>query len=93
MPKDRIAALCGRHYIRRLAVFGSVLGDDFGPDSDVDILVEFEKGCEPGFAFFTIQEELSELLGRKVELHTPNFLSRYFRDEVLKTAEVQYVKE
>lgn len=93
MPKDRIADLCGRHHIRRLAVFGSVLRDDFGPDSDVDILVEFEKGSEPGFAFFRIQEELSELLGRKVELHTPNFLSRYFRDEVLKTAEVQYVKE
>ena len=93
MPKDRIADLCGRHHIRRLAVFGSVLRDDFGPDSDVDILVEFEKGCEPGFGFFGIQEELCELLGRKVELHTPNFLSRYFRDEVLKTAQVQYVKE
>lgn len=63
MPKDRIADLCGRHHVRRLAVFGSVLRDDFSPDSDVDILVEFEKGCEPGFAFFRIQEELSELLG------------------------------
>jgi predicted nucleotidyltransferase len=93
MPKDRIADLCRRHHIRRLAVFGSVLRDDFGPDSDVDILVEFENGSEPGFAFFGIQEELSELLGRKVELHTPNFLSRYFRDEVIKTAQVQYVKE
>jgi predicted nucleotidyltransferase len=56
----------------------------------VDILVEFEKGCEPGFGFFSIQDELCELLGRKIELHTPNFLSRYFRDEVLKTAQVQY---
>jgi predicted nucleotidyltransferase len=93
MPKDIIADLCRRHHIRRLAVFGSVLRADFGPDSDVDILVEFENGSEPGFAFFGIQEELSELLGRKVELHTPNFLSRYFRDEVIKTAQVQYVKE
>ncbi len=93
MPKGRIADLCGRHHIRRLALFGSVLRADFGPDSDVDILVEFEEGCEPGFGFFRIQDELCELLGRKVELHTPNFLSRYFRDEVLKTAEVQYVKE
>lgn len=93
MPKDRIADLCGRHHILRLALFGSVIRDDFGPDSDVDILVEFEKGSEPGFAFFGIQDELCELLGRKVELHTPNFLSRYFRDKVLKTAQVQYVKE
>ncbi len=93
MPKDKIADLCRRHHIRRLALFGSVLRADFGPDSDVDILVEFEKGSEPGFAFFNIQDELSQLLGRKVELHTPIFLSRYFRDTVLKTAEVQYVKE
>ena len=93
MPKDRIADLCGRHHIRRLALFGSVLRDDFGPDSDVDILVEFEKGSEPGFNFFDIQDELSELLGRKVELHTPNFLIRYFRDEVLKTAQVQYARD
>ena len=93
IPKEKIADLCRRHHIDRLALFGSVLRDDFGPDSDVDILVEFEKGCEPGFAFFRIQDELCELLGRKVEFHTPNFLSRYFRDEVLKTAEVQYVKE
>jgi len=93
MPKDKIADLCRRNHIRRLALFGSVLRADFGPDSDVDILVEFEKGFEPGFAFFKIQDELSELLSRVVELHTPNFLSRYFRDEVLKTAQVQYVRE
>jgi hypothetical protein len=93
MPKDKIADLCRRNHIHRLALFGSVLRADFGPDSDVDILVEFDKGFEPGFAFFKIQDELSELLSRVVELHTPNFLSRYFRDEVLKTAEVQYVRE
>ena len=93
VPKDKIADLCERHQIRRLALFGSVLRDDFDYDSDVDILVEFEKGSEPGFAFFRIQDELSELLGRKVELHTPNFLSRYFRDEVIKTAQVQYARQ
>lgn len=93
IPKDKIADLCRHHHIHRLALFGSVLREDFGPDSDVDILVEFEKGYEPGFGFFDMQDELSQLLGRKVELHTPNFLSRYFRDEVLKTAQVQYARD
>ena len=93
IPKDKIADLCRRNHIHRLALFGSVLRDDYGPDSDVDILVEFEKGSEPGFGFFDMQDELSELIGRKVELHTPNFLSRYFRDEVLKTAQVQYARD
>ncbi len=92
LSKDKIADFCRRHHIRRLSVFGSALRDDFTSDSDVDILVEFEKGQEPGFAFFDMQDELSELLGRKVELHTPNFLSRYFRDTVLTEAEVQYVR-
>ena len=92
LPKDKIADFCRRHHIRRLAVFGSALRDDFAIDSDVDVLVEFQKGQEPGFAFFDMQDELSELLGRKVELHTPNFLSRYFRDTVLTEAEVQYVR-
>lgn len=93
LPKDKIADFCRRHHIRRLAVFGSALRDDFAIDSDVDVLVEFQKGQEPGFAFFDMQDELSELLGRKVELHTPNFLSRYFRDTVLTEAEVQYVRD
>ena len=92
LPKDKIADFCRRHHIRWLAVFGSALRDDFAIDSDVDVLVEFQKGQEPGFAFFDMQDELSELLGRKVELHTPNFLSRYFRDTVLAEAEVQYVR-
>jgi len=69
------------------------LRDDFSPDSDVDILVNFQKGREPGFAFFDMQDELTELLGRKVDLHTPGFLSRYFRDKVLQEAEVQYVQK
>lgn len=72
-------------------MFGSALRDDFTAESDVDVLVEFEKGREPGFAFFDMQDELAELLGRAVDMHTPNFLSRYFRDKVLQKAEVQYV--
>jgi uncharacterized protein len=90
ITKDQIAEFCRHHYIRRMAIFGSVLRDDFNPDSDVDILVEFKEGHEPGFAFFAMQEELSQLIGRQVDLNTPNFLSRYFRDEVINNAEVIY---
>ena len=92
IPKDKVADFCRRCHIRRLAVFGSALRDDFTPDSDVDMLVEFEEGHTPGFAFFGMQDELSDMLGRKVELSTPKFLSRYFRDKVIKEAEVQYVE-
>lgn len=92
VPKDKIRDFCRHHHILRLSVFGSALRDDFTADSDVDVLVEFEKGQEPGFAFFDMEAELSQLLGRKVELHTPNFLSRYFRDTVLTEAEVQYAQ-
>ncbi len=92
IPKDKIADFCERHHIRRLAVFGSALRADFSAQSDVDILVEFQTGFEPGFSFFDMQDELSSLLGRNVELHTPNFLSRYFRDTILSEAEVQYVQ-
>ena len=90
IPKKELPAFCRRHHIRRLALFGSVLRDDFGPDSDVDVLVEFEPGHTPGLAFFAIQRELSELFGRNVDLNTPGCLSRYFRDEVLAEAEVEY---
>lgn len=90
IPSDVISDFCRRHHIRRLALFGSVLRDDFTPDSDLDILVEFEEGHTPGLAFFGMQEELSELLGRNVDLNTPAFLSRYFRDEVMKEAVVAY---
>lgn len=82
IPLDEIAAFCRRHHIRQLALFGSVLREDFSPDSDVDILVEFEPDHIPGLAFFTIQEELSHILGRPVDLNTPQFLSRYFREKV-----------
>ena len=90
IPKQEIAAFCRRHHIRKLSLFGSFLREDFGPDSDIDVLVEFEQGHSPGLSFFTIQSELTNILGHKVELHTPNFLSRYFRDRVLQEAEVQY---
>ena len=90
LPRDKIADFCRRHHIRKLAVFGSVLHGDARPDSDLDVLVEFEPGHVPGLAFFGMEQELSELLGRKVDLNTPQFLSPYFRDEVLAEAEVQY---
>ncbi len=92
MPKEKIAAFCKQHHIQQLSIFGSALRDDFAAGSDIDVLVEFEKGHEPGFAFFDMQVELSELLGHKVDLNTPQFLSRYFRDTVMEQAEVQYVQ-
>jgi uncharacterized protein len=86
-----IAEFCHRHSIRKLAFFGSVLRDDFRPDSDVDVLVEFEPGSEPGLiALVSMEEELSEMLGRTADLRTPEDLSRYFRDKVVASAEVQY---
>lgn len=88
--RDRIADFCRRNHIRRLALFGSVLRDDFGPNSDVDVLVEFEPGHVPGLAFFDVEVELSEIVGRKVDLNTPGFLGRHFRDEVMGEAEVLY---
>lgn len=90
VDQNKLKDFCQKHHIRKLAFFGSVLRDDFSPDSDVDILVEFERGHVPGFGFFAMQEELSGLLGRKVDLHTPGFLSRYFRQQVLSQAQVQY---
>jgi hypothetical protein len=92
VDREKVAEFCRRHYIRRLALFGSFLRDDFRPESDVDVLVEFEPGHTPGLAFFAMRRELSEMLGRKVDLNTPQCLSRYFRDEVLSEAEVLYEK-
>ncbi len=91
VPRERIADFCRRNHIRRLAFFGSVLRDDFTPDSDVDVLVEFEPGKTPGFAFFDVEQELSQILDRRVDLRTPRELSKYFRDEVLAEAEEVYV--
>lgn len=90
IDRERIADFCRRHHIRKLALFGSVLREDFRPESDVDVLVEFEPGQRVGLAFFAMQDELADLLGRKVDLNTPQFLSRYFRDEVLAEAELLY---
>ena len=87
IPTEQIAAFCGRNHIRRLALFGSVLRDDFRPESDVDVLVEFEAGTRIGyFGFQRLEDELSALIGRKIDLNTPGSLSRYFRDEVLQEA-------
>jgi len=91
VSREVIAEFCRRHHIRRLAFFGSVLRDDFRPESDVDVLVEFEAGHTPGLDFFGMEIELSEILGRKVDLNTPGFLSRYYRDRVLAEAEDLYV--
>lgn len=88
---EKLAAFCRKHHIRKLAFFGSVLRPDFRDDSDIDVLVEFVPGFVPGLAFFSMEQELSDLLGRRVDLHTPQFLSRYFRPQVLAEAEVLYV--
>ena len=91
IPQEQVEAFCKLHHIRRLSLFGSVLRSDFRPSSDVDVLVEFEPGYVPGLAFFGMEEELSAILGRKVDLNTPGFLSGYFRDEVMRSSEERYV--
>lgn len=92
IDSERIAEFCLRHFIVKLSLFGSVTTDDFRDDSDVDVLVEYDPEHIPDlFAVADQQHELSEMLGRKVDLRTPKGLSRFFRDEVLKEAVVQYV--
>jgi uncharacterized protein len=91
IPQAALEQFCQRHHIQRLSLFGSVLRDDFGPHSDIDMLVEFEQEHVPGLITLAgVEIELSHLLGRKVDLRTPGDLSRYFRDEVLGQAQVQY---
>lgn len=92
IPKDKIAEFCQRHHIRKLSLFGSVLRNDFRPESDIDFLVEFELGKTPGyFKLVSMETELAEMLeGRKIDLRTPNELSIYFRDRVMAEAVVQY---
>jgi predicted nucleotidyltransferase len=90
ISKRQLTAFCRKHHIKTLALFGSVLRDDFQPDSDVDVLVEFEEGHVPGFAIIDMENELSRLVGRKVDLRTPGDLSRYFRDRVMHESKVQY---
>jgi len=91
IPRERIEAFCRANGIRRLALFGSVLRDDFRPGSDLDLLVEFQPGVRVGLAFIRMQDELSAIFGRKVDLNTPGSLSKHFRDEVLHEAEPLYV--
>ena len=94
IPKSRLAEFCKAHGIQRLSIFGSALRADFGPESDVDVLVEFAPGRTLGLLGIAgLEIELSTLFGgRKIDLRTPEDLSRYFRQEVLDTAEVQYAQ-
>ncbi len=93
IDRERLASFCRRHHIRKLAFFGSVLRDDFRPDSDVDVLVEFEQGHVPGFRIVDIEEELSHLLGgRRVDLVTEKYLNPRLRGRVLASAEVHYAE-
>ena len=91
IPMEQIAQFCRRNRVRRLALFGSVIRDDFRPESDVDVLVEFEPGYAAGFVFFQMRRELTAMLGREVDMHTAASLSPYFRQEVLDEAEEIYV--
>ncbi len=90
IPYDEIAAFCQRHHIRKLSLFGSILRDDFRPDSDVDVLVEYEPDQTPGWEIVQMQDELSGILRRAVDLRTLQELSRYFRQKVLEAAETIY---
>lgn len=93
IPAKELADFCRRWSIRKLSLFGSVLSEAFRPDSDVDVLVEFQPGTRVGLIRMArIERELSEILGRKVDLRTPADLSRYFRDDVLREARVQYAE-
>ena len=93
LPIEQIADFCRKNSIRRLALFGSILTDEFRPDSDIDMLVEFFPEKTPGLRFFGIQQELSEMMGRRVDLNTAEDLSRYFRREVLAGARPIYAEE
>lgn len=94
LDREKIAAFCRQYHVRRLALFGSALREDFGPESDIDVLVEFEPGHTPGLlGIVRLERELSAIFGgRKVDLRTPEDLSRYFREDVLKEAQVQYAE-
>ncbi len=91
MPRERLAEFCRKNHVRKLSLFGSALRGQLRPDSDIDLLVEFEPDRTPGlFTIVRMEMELSEALGRKVDVRTAEDLSQYFRDEVLRDAEVQY---
>jgi hypothetical protein len=91
LGEAKVASFCRKHHIRKLSLFGSVLREDFGPTSDVDVLVELADGDVPGFEFIRIQEELSTLLGgRRVDLLTSRALSPFLREKILQSAETRY---
>jgi predicted nucleotidyltransferase len=91
IPKDKLVDFCKKNYIKKLSLFGSALHGTLDPDSDIDLLVEFEEGHTPGlFSIVRMEMELAEALGRKVDLRTPGDLSRYFRDEVVRNAKLEY---
>lgn len=91
IPKEKLKDFCKRNHIIKLSLFGSALRDELKPESDIDILVEFDKKHMPGLMDLAGMEiELNEIIGRKVDLRTPDELSRYFRDEVLSKAKVEY---
>ena len=91
IPKEKIADFCKQNHIRRLYLFGSVLREDFRPGSDIDVLVEFEPGTRVGLIRLSgLEIELGDIIGRKVDLNTPGFLSKYYREKILGDAEVQY---
>ncbi len=92
ISREVLEDFCRRHRIRRLALFGSALGEDFSSGSDIDVLVVFESGARVGLKFFEIEQELSQIMGQNVDLNTPNFLSHYFRDQVMSEAEDLYVR-
>jgi predicted nucleotidyltransferase len=93
MDRKRLEDVCRQNHIRSLALFGSVLRDDFRPDSDVDVLVEFEPGYVLGFRVFRLEEQLSALFGgHRVDVVNRKFLNHRLRDRVLASAETQYVE-
>ena len=94
LDRERLASFCREHNIARLSLFGSILGEEFRSDSDVDVLVEFEPGTRLGLiGMAKLELELTSMLGRKVDLRTPSDLSRYFRNDVVRQAEVQFAAD
>jgi len=92
IPRDKIAEFCKRNHIRKLSIFGSVIKGTDTPLSDIDVIIEFQPGFVPGLKFFEIEEELSVIFGKRVDLNTPAFLSRYFRDKVMNEAVACYTE-
>lgn len=93
VPKDKIRIFCKKYHVKKLSFFGSMLRNDFSADSDLDVLIEFQPNQKIGYLDMArMEEELSAIMNKKVDLRTPAELSRYFRQEVLENAEVQYAE-